>query len=106
MTIYIPTTGVESWQALLADPIKHWRTGYSAKAMAYCWEEAQGFPPEVLSLFKGTDLEALELLLCIPEHKVPLPGGLTQSQNDAFVLIHASIVKLLIKSISLSSSGI
>lgn len=25
--IYIPTTGVESWQALLADPGKHWEYG-------------------------------------------------------------------------------
>src|SRR5210317_1816022 len=82
----VPTNGVEGWQMLLADPVKHWKTGYSAKALAYCWEEAQGFPEEVLELFKGADLEGVEFLLGIPEHQVPLPGGKTKSQNDVFVL--------------------
>jgi hypothetical protein len=31
-------------------------------------------------------LSGVEPVLVIPEHKVPLPGGSTQSQNDAFVL--------------------
>ncbi len=83
---YTPTNGVEGWQALLADPVKHWKTGYSAKALAHCWEEAQGFPVEVIKLFKETALEGIKLLLGIPEHKVPLRGGSTQSQNDLFVL--------------------
>ncbi len=87
--IYVPTTGVESWQALLADPVKHWKTGYSAKSLAYSWEEAEGFPAEIKELFASAPehgLEDIELLLAIPEHKVPLPGGSTQSQNDVFVL--------------------
>ena len=83
---YVPTKGVDGWQSLLADPVKHWKSGYSAKALAYCWEDAQGFPQEIKALFKGSDLEEIEFLLGIPENKVPLPGGLTQSQNDAFVL--------------------
>ena len=87
--IYVPTTGVESWQALLADPVKHWKTGYSAKSLAYSWEEAKGFPVEIKGMFAGAPelgLKDIELLLAIPEHKVPLPGGNTQSQNDVFVL--------------------
>ncbi|WP_287236424.1 hypothetical protein [Mesorhizobium sp.] len=28
-----------------------------------------------------------ELLLAVPEYKVPLPGGTTQSQNDVFALV-------------------
>src|SRR6266850_490411 len=61
------TSGPEDWQALLADPTKHWKTGCSARTLAYCWEEAaaEGFPPEF---------------------KVPLPGGVRPSQNDLFVL--------------------
>ena len=35
--IYIPSTKPEDWQSLLAHPEKHWRKGYSAKALAYCW---------------------------------------------------------------------
>ena len=87
--ICVPTTGVDSWQALLADPVKHWKTGYSAKALACSWEAAAGFPEEVKALFSSSgdqDLRQIEPLLTIPEHKVSLPGGATESQNDAFVL--------------------
>jgi len=85
--IYIPSTGPGSWQQFLADPQKQWRTGYSAKSLAYSWEEASGFPSEIETAISGVrDLENAEPLLVIPEHKVPLPGGRTESQNDAFVL--------------------
>jgi hypothetical protein len=83
---YVSTKGVSSWQSLLADPVKHWKTGYSAKALAYCWEEAQGFPEEIINLFSDTEFEGSEFLLGVPEHQVPLPGGSTKSQNDVFVL--------------------
>jgi len=83
--IYSPTTGTESWQALLADPQKHWRSGYSAKAMAECWETYPALPPEFTRFF-GDDAE---LLLAIPEHKVPLPGRGFDSQNDLFALIRS-----------------
>lgn len=83
MAIYIPTTSPESWRALLADPEKHWATGYSAKALACCWEAAKGLPPEIENLF-GRDAE---LLIGIPEHKVPLRGGDRPSQSDLFTLI-------------------
>jgi hypothetical protein len=91
--ICVPTSGVEDWQALLADPVKHWKTGHSAKALAYCWENASGFPVEVQELFVGSNLKCfknIEPLITIPEHKVPLPGGNTQSQNDAFILARST----------------
>jgi len=87
--IYIPSAGPDSWQQFLADPEKQWRTGYSAKSLAYSWEEADGFPSEIERAFISSGIEELsgvEPVLVIPEHKVPLPGGSTQSQNDAFVL--------------------
>lgn len=83
------TSGPEDWQALLADPVKHWRTGYSARTLAYCWEAAEGFPPEVAEALQRTDeasLGDLTPVLAIPEFKVPLPGGVRPSQNDLFVL--------------------
>jgi hypothetical protein len=83
------TTGPGDWQALLADPVKHWRTGYSARTLAYCWEAAEGFPPEVAEALKRTDEAALSDLtpiLAVPEFKVPLSGGARPSQNDLFVL--------------------
>ena len=83
------TSGSQDWQVLLADPVKHWRTGYSARTLAYCWEAADGFPSEVAKPFQQTNEVALKDLtpvLAIPEFKVPLPGGVRPSQNDLFVL--------------------
>jgi len=90
--ILIPSGGAEDWQRLLAEPEKHWRSGYSAKALAHCWEAAAGFPPSVQAIFDGSRFEAfhgLEMLLGIPEHRVPLPGGRRASQTDLFVLARA-----------------
>ncbi|MGX8011842.1 DUF6946 family protein [Mesorhizobium sp. ORM8.1] len=81
--VYIPSSGPDSWRAFLADPIKHWRTGYSARTVAHCWESSGGLPKEVAALFDAP----VELLVAIPEHKVPLPGGGRDSQNDVFALI-------------------
>ena len=87
------TSGPDDWKALLADPAKQWRSGYSARTLAHCWEKADGFPPEVFTAFKETTeplLANLEPLLAVPEFKVPLPGGSRASQNDVFVLARSS----------------
>ncbi len=88
--IYVPSGGVEDWRKFLAEPDKQWRTGYSAKSLAYSWEEADGFPREVQAVFEESEFEELrdiEPLLVVPEHQVPLPpkNG-RSSQNDVFVL--------------------
>ena len=86
---YVPTNGSEDWKALLARPDEQWKPGHSAKALAYCWEEANGFPPDVRTVFRksGEELfQDIRFLLAFPEYKVPLPGGLTCAQNDIFVL--------------------
>lgn len=83
------TSGPQDWQALLADPAKHWRTGYSARTLAYCWEAADGFPPEVGACLSGASdplIADMAPLIAIPEFKVRLPGGDRASQNDVFVL--------------------
>ena len=81
--ILIPTVGPESWRQFLADPEKQWKRGYSAMATALSWEAAQGVPAEIERLLGGE----VELLLAIPEHKVPLPGGKRDSQCDVFCLL-------------------
>jgi len=91
MGILIPSRGPEDWQQLLAEPDKHWRRGYSARSLAYSWEEAQSrpshMPTEVdLALAQEPRLAELELLLGIPEHEVPLPGGRRPSQTDLWGL--------------------
>jgi hypothetical protein len=87
--IYIPSAGPDSWQQFLAEPGKQWRTGYSARSLAHSWEEADGFPVEIQEAIEASDtpeLDGMVPLMIIPEHKVPLPGGVRESQNDAFVL--------------------
>ena len=87
--IYVPSTEPEDWIPLLAEKDKHWRTGFSAKTLAYSWSEANGFPKMIENVFKksGIDLfQNVELLLAIPEYKVILPGGSRPSQNDIFIL--------------------
>ena len=81
--IYVPSSGPESWRAFLAEPEKHWKTGYSARALAHAWEDADGLPAEIAALFD----EPAALQLAIPEHKVPLPGGSRESQSDLFALL-------------------
>ena len=84
---YMPTTSPDDWRQFLADPDKHWKSGFSAKELAYAWEQANGWPEEVRRLIKSCpELTDLEILLAVPEHKVPLPGGGNPSQNDLFVL--------------------
>lgn len=84
---FIPSTGPDSWRALLADPERHWAKGYSARTLAHCWEDAGGFPPEVSQVLNQNDTFAgIQPLLVFPEWKVPLPGGSRPSQNDIWVL--------------------
>lgn len=83
--IYIPTSSAEQWAQFLAEPVKQWRQGYSARTLAYSWQEAGGFPAEVNSVL-ASKFPSAELLLAFPEHKVSLLGGSRSSQNDIWVL--------------------
>lgn len=83
--IYVPASSAEQWAQFLAEPVKHWRSGYSARTLAYSWQEATGFPTEVGSVLES-QFPSTELLLAFPEHKVPLPGGSRSSQNDIWAL--------------------
>ncbi|MEK7699713.1 MAG: hypothetical protein AAB332_04860 [Planctomycetota bacterium] len=85
--ILIPSQSAEDWKQFLAEPEKHWKRGYSARAIAYCWQEADGLPDEVRSvLTQEPAFEGLETLIAIPEHKVMLNGGSRPSQNDVWVI--------------------
>ena len=58
-------------------------------APAYCWQEAEDFPPEVRQVFSSSGIDvfqAIEMLVAFPEWKVPLPGGLHASKSDIFIL--------------------
>ena len=85
--VFVPSTGPEDWRCLLSRPEKHWRCGKSAKELAYCWENCEGFPPEVEKILKQSDaFERIELLLAFPEWAVRLPGRGKQSFNDIWAL--------------------
>ena len=98
--VYVPASTPEQWAQFLAEPVKHWRTGYSARTLAYSWQEAAGFPSEVESVLKACRaFQAIELLLAIPEHQVPLPGGSRPSQNDIWALARSgqSLVSIAVE---------
>lgn len=88
--IYLPSPGAKAWKQFLAEPDKQWRRGYSARTLAHAWEAVDGLPPEIAEMFANSASfpdEEPELLLAIPEHKVSLPGGRRESQNDVFALV-------------------
>jgi len=89
--IFVPATSPEDWKQFLAEPEKQWKSGYSAPSLAYCWQEAGGMPPEIISVLgQVSSLKNLKTIFAIPEHKVPLPGGSRASQNDVWVLGESS----------------
>jgi len=102
--IYVPARSPRDWRRLLAEPRKHWRRGYSARATAYAWQEADAFPSEIAALLASAideNLRQVELLLAIPEHKVyfpPMQGH--PSQSDVFVLgkaINGDLVSIAVE---------
>jgi len=89
--ILIPSTSADDWKQFLADPEKQWKSGYSARSLAYCWVQAGEMPPEIiLVLGQVASLKNLKTIFAIPEHKVPLPGGSRASQNDVWVIGESS----------------
>lgn len=85
--ILVPATSVDAWKVLLADPDKHWRSGYSAQALASRWQGIDGFPPEIAALlWQDQATQNASLLLAVPEHKVALAGGARASQTDLWAL--------------------
>jgi hypothetical protein len=83
------TTCPEDWQQFLARPDRHWRTGYSAKALAHAWEAADGLPPEIKAAMDAEpsgELRDPQAYYAVPEFKTDLPGGLAASQTDVLVL--------------------
>ena len=87
--VYVPAAEPSAWRALQARPDLHWRPGHSAYELAHAWSR-EGWPHEVVSALHaaGPALAGLEMLLALPEHRVPLPGGGHPSQTDLMVYAH------------------
>jgi len=87
--IFIPTSNADDWKRFLAEPEKQWKTGFSARSLAHCWEDADGFPDEIIKTFDSSgipDFKGIQLLFAFPEYQVALPGGDRPSQNDVYVI--------------------
>lgn len=85
--VFVPSSGPGDWRALLAEPEKHWARRFSARTLAHCWEDADGFPNEIHRvLSQHPALANAEPLLIFPEWRVSLPGGSRPSQSDIWVL--------------------
>jgi hypothetical protein len=102
--IQVSTLSLTDWKSRLKDPEKQWKPGRSAFEMAVAWELAEssecGLPPEVESLFKTeAQLSNPRLLLCVAEHEVALPHGITASQNDVWALVQtdSGVVSLAVE---------
>lgn len=91
LQFYLPTGEADDWKPFLAQPDLHWKPGFSARTLAYCWERSKerSFPAEVKALFATSGIQAFQAitpLLAFPEHGVSLPGSGGKSQSDLFVL--------------------
>lgn len=99
---YIPTLKPEDWKVFLAQPEKQWKDGYSAKELAEAWQNAFNFPKIVRNALASSKIakdKEIEFIQGIPEYKVDLPGGVSASQNDLFVLakIDTELVVIMVE---------
>ena len=90
--IYAPAQGLATWQAGLADPVKHWVRGRSAFETAVFWEigarEQRGLRKVVADLLDQDErLKGCTAIASFPEHCVHLPGGSRPSQNDVWAML-------------------
>ncbi len=85
--VFVPAESAESWKVFLAQPDRQWKTGFSARSLAYAWQSADSFPAEVAAVLGAPSaFPGIEALLAIPELKVDLPRGARASQTDLWVL--------------------
>lgn len=93
--IRISTRRPEDWRRLLADPVKHWRVGYSAYELAHARQAAEKFPPTVAAVLATAPFGAPELHFAFPEHKVRVPGRGGDSATDLFALARSAAAELV-----------
>lgn len=84
------------WRKLLADPIKHWKDGKSAKELVKLWASSDELPQSVRELFPKDEINAL---FCFPEYSVPMPANGGASKNDLYVLarINSSLMVIMVE---------
>ena len=89
--IFIPINKLEDWRSLLADPEKQWKSEFSAKALAYCWIEADDFPMSIKKAFSNSDngpFKEIEILCAFPEYSNELGLDEADVQEIRYQLLH------------------
>lgn len=83
-------TSLEDIRKRLADPVKHWRKGYSAYELADKWVNADDFPQAVRQVMDAYPLfDGARLIEAFFERKVELETPGRPSQND--ILVYAKL---------------
>jgi len=74
--IFVPAESADAWKALLAQPDRQWKKGFSARTLAYCWQEANGFPPEIAAVLGASStFPGIEPLWPFPSPRLDCPEG-------------------------------
>jgi hypothetical protein len=109
---YLPTQAPDDWKTLLDQPEVQWRTGYPAKAVAACWEEARGLPKSVRDVFRQSGLALFrnaELVAGFPEHRTAIPPVSAEpSRTDLLVLARSgdALISIAVEAKVTESSGV
>jgi hypothetical protein len=86
--ILVPSRGVTDWPCAVGGDALGGRAR-AAQLLARAWQEADGFPPIVQSMFSASGIEALEtaeLLFAVPGWEAILPGGGEPHVSDLLAL--------------------
>lgn len=81
-----PIATAHDARAYLAQPIKHWKPGYSAYELAHAWVAADGLPAEVDAVL-GAVYGKCELVEGLVEKETILPTPGRASQTDLLALL-------------------
>jgi hypothetical protein len=94
--VYVPSRGTKDWKRVYNNPGTQWERGNAGRALAHCWERADGLPDEVQSLFRGSgigSLQRLQPLITFLDYDVEVPSG--WSHHDLFTLARDSSGQLV-----------
>jgi hypothetical protein len=90
MNFYIPSDDLNDWAKLLANPIKQWVVGKSARTLAHSWIDQKLYPKEIENVFNDygeKPFKKMKFLFVFPEYKVDLPPCYREpSHNDIFII--------------------
>ncbi|MFC1526527.1 DUF6946 family protein, partial [Candidatus Latescibacterota bacterium] len=101
--IFLATTEIHDWMRFVNNPMMRWMRGRSACEGAVSWEDASratanGLPQEVsAALDTQNALTAADLLVALPQHRVPLDTQRSVSQCTVWAFLrtqggHVSMV--------------